>query len=350
MGRKSVDSAELGEFGLIARLTRGLAARPDVLLGAGDDAALLDPGLDTLIIATCDAQVEGRHFLRDLASPQEIGHKALAVNLSDIAAMGGEPLWVLVSLLLPPALDVAVLDGIYAGMNALARRFGVAVVGGNISGTSGPLVLDLTLLGKVQRGRALRRSGAHPGDRLLVTGTLGAAAAGMLALITSPGAATIPQAALEQARAAMAAPEPCVAEGRALAESGVVTAMLDVSDGFAADLGQLCTASGVGAVVEAGAVPVDDAARQIAAAYGRDPVSLALTGGEDYQLLFAVRPDGVETAKTAVAVVGGIAHEVGFVTEADAGLRLRQPDGGERPLEARGWDHIYSAGDQEPGS
>lgn len=342
---------ELSEFGLIARLTRGLAARPDVLLGAGDDAALLDPGpADTLIVATCDAQVEGRHFLRDLASPQEIGHKALAVNLSDIAAMGGEPLWALVSLLLPPALDVAVLDGIYTGMNALARRFGVAIVGGNISGTSGPLVLDVTLLGKVQRGHALRRSGAHPGDRLLVTGTLGAAAAGLLALVTAPGAATIPRATLEQAQAAMVAPEPRVAEGRALAESGVVTAMLDISDGFAADLGHLCTASGVGAVVEAGALPVDEAARQIAVAYGHDPVSLALAGGEDYQLLFAVWPDGVEAAKTAVAAVDGIAHEVGFVTEAGMGLRLRQPAGGERPLEPRGWDHVYSAEGQEPGS
>lgn len=350
MGRRSVHPADLGEFGLIARLTHELASRADVVLGVGDDAALLDPGPDTLIAATCDAQVEGRHFLRDLATPEEIGHKALAVNLSDIAAMGAEPLWALVSLLLPPTLDVAVLDGIYAGMNALARRYGVAIVGGNVSGTDGPLVLDVTLLGRVRRGHEVRRSGAQPGDRLLVTGTLGAAAAGVLALVSAASASPVPPAALERARAAMAAPTPRVAEGRALAGTDLVTAMLDISDGLAADLGHLCTVSGVGAAIEAGMLPIDDAVRQIASAYGRDPVALALAGGEDYQLLFSVRQDGVEAAMAAVAAVGGTAHEVGFVTAAESGLRLRLPDGSEQPLAPVGWDHLRSALGNELGS
>jgi thiamine-monophosphate kinase len=349
-GQRNVRLGDLGEFGLIGRLTRSLATRPDVLLGAGDDAALLDLGADTLIVATCDAQVEGRHFLRDLATPEEIGYKALAVNLSDIAAMGAEPLWALVSLLLPPALDVSVLDSIYAGMNALARRYDVAIVGGNVSGTDGPLVLDVTLLGKIQRGHELRRSGARPGDRLLVTGTLGAAAAGVLAFITEPGAANISQTILERARAAMAAPEPHVVEGRALAESGIVTAMLDISDGLAADLSHLCAASNTGAVLIASAVPVDAAAQQIATAYGRDATLLVLGGGEDYQLLLTVPPDGVERAQAAVATVGGVAREIGFMTEPDAGVRLRLPDGSEQLLEAHGWDHLRSARDKEPGS
>src|SRR5579859_681850 len=348
-GQKSVHPDDLGEFELISRLTHGLVTRPDVLLGVGDDAALLDPGPGALIVATCDSQVEGRHFLRHLATPHEIGHKALAVNLSDIAAMGAEPLWALVSLLLPPALDVAMLDGIYAGMNALAQRFDVAIVGGNVSGTDGPLALDVTLLGRVRRGGELRRSGARPGDRLLVTGVLGAAAAGVLALITEPAGPQVPQTALDGARAAMTAPEPRVAEGRALARTGVVTAMLDISDGFAADLGHLCMASGVGALIEASAIPVANEARQIAVAYERDPVSLALAGGEDYQLLFAVRPGDVELARVAVAAAGGIAHDVGTVTEADLGLRLQLPDGVQQPLEPRGWDHMRDSGDRPLG-
>src|SRR5690348_2441925 len=186
--RTSVRLKDLGEFGLIARLTRGLPGRADVVLPAGDDAALLDlgGGADALLAATCDAQVEGRHFMRGAATPEEIGWKALAVNLSDIAAMGAEPLWALVSLLLPPGESVAVLDGVYAGLRTLAARYGVAIVGGNIAGTSGPLTIDITLLGRVMRARALTRAAGHPGDTLLVTGTLGAAAAGVLLAVGQP--------------------------------------------------------------------------------------------------------------------------------------------------------------------
>lgn len=340
--------ADLGEFGLIARLTQGIETRPDVLMGVGDDAALLDPGQGALLVVTCDAQVEGRHFIRGIASPAEIGHKALAVNLSDIAAMGAEPLWALVSLLIPPTLDVATLDGIYAGMRALARRFSVAIVGGNVSGTDGPLVIDVTLIGRTQRGRELRRAGAQPGDRLFVTGTLGATAAGVLALVTAPGTgAAIPQATLERARRAMVAPEPRVAAGRALAETGTVTAMVDISDGLTADLGHLCAASGVGAVVEVAAVPVDPDAVRIAGAYKREPLSLALAGGEDYQLLFAAHPDVTAEVQAAVERVNETARDIGFLTEAGTGMRLRLPDGAERPLEPRGWDHLRASGEDE---
>src|SRR5690349_20474075 len=151
---------DLGEFGLSARLTRGLPGRADVVLPAGDDAALLElgDGEDRLLVATCDARVEGRHGIRGVATPEEIGWKALAVTLSDIAAMGAEPLWALVSRLLPPKESVAELDGVYAGMRALAGHYGVAVVGGNIAGTSGPLTIDMTLLGRVARAHALTRA------------------------------------------------------------------------------------------------------------------------------------------------------------------------------------------------
>lgn len=348
--RTSVRLKDLGEFGLIARLTRGLPGRADVVLPAGDDAALLDlgGGADALLAATCDAQVEGRHFMRGVATPEEIGWKALAVNLSDIAAMGAEPLWALVSLLLPAEESVAELDGVYAGMRALALRYGVAIVGGNIAGTSGPLTIDITLLGRVARARALRRAGGRPGDALLVTGALGAAAAGVLLATgaTSNGAARVGIAAdlAERAHDAMAAPEPRVAEGRALAASGVVTAMLDVSDGFAADLGHLCTASGVGALVEEAELPIAPAAAAVAPIYGRAPRDLALYGGEDYELLLSVRPEGVHAAVEAVRSVGGTARVVGRLT-ADVGrIESEAPSGERRRIEPRGWDHLRYAG------
>lgn len=331
---------DLGEFPLIARLTAGLESRPDVVLGAGDDAAALDLGAGALLLATCDAQVEGTHFLPSVATPEEIGHKTLAVNLSDIAAMGGEPLWALVSLMAPPALDVTVVDGIYAGMRALARRFNVALVGGNVTSSPGPLILDVTLLGRVTRERMLTRAGARPGDALLVTGRLGAAVTALLAFTAAPAEATLPPEALNEARHAMVTPQPRVHEGMALAASGVVTAMLDVSDGLAGDLGHICERSNVGATVTLAALPVDDATRALATALGRDPLQMALSSGDDYELLFTVRPDGVAQALEAVRATGGIATVIGEITPPEQGMQVREPDGALHPLAPRGWDHL----------
>jgi thiamine-monophosphate kinase len=327
---------ELGEFGLIARLTADIGTRSDVVLGVGDDAAVLDLGGEALLVATVDALVEGRHFLREVATPEQIGHRALAVNLSDIAAMGAEPLWALVSLLVPPQLPVEVLDGVYAGFRALAGRFGVALVGGNVAATDGPLAIDVTLLGRVPRGRVLTRAGGQPGDLLLVTGTLGAAAAGVLSSTPPAGLA---RDVLLRARQAQLEPQPRVDEGRALAEAGVVTAMLDASDGLAADLGHLCEQSGVGAELEAESIPVDPAATATAAALGRDALDLALAGGEDYELLFSVHPGNEARAIDVVREVGGTARVIGRLV-AESGLRLRYADGRVAQLAPRGWDHL----------
>jgi thiamine-monophosphate kinase len=338
------DPARIGEFGLIAHLTQGLERRPDVLLGVGDDAALLDTGAGDLLVATCDAQVDGTHFIRGVATYEEIGHKALAVNLSDIAAMGAEPRWALASLLIPSGISVTELDQVYAGMRALGNRFEVAVVGGNVSSTNGPFCLDVTLLGTVDRSRAVRRTGARIGDAILVTGALGAAAAGvMCATSVEPWAAplSLSPAAREKTRRAMAAPLPQVAEGRALAASGVVTAMIDVSDGLAADLGHICRLSQVGAVVEAASLPLDASAREVATAFGRDPLMMALYGGEDYVLLCTVAERGVRPALDAIADAGGEGHVIGRVVDASLGMQLRQEPAQFIPLEPRGWDHLH---------
>ncbi len=339
---KPVRLADVGEFALIDRLTRGLESRPDVALGVGDDAAALDLGAGQLLLATCDCQVEGRHFLTRIATPNEIGHKALAVNLSDIAAMGGEPLWAMVSLIAPPDLDVSVIDGIYDGLRTLAARYNVALVGGNVSSTSGPLTLDITALGRVARERMVTRAGARPGDHLLVTGNLGA---GRIALraFTAPGA-TPPAVELALVRERMVAPEPRGREGLALAATGAVTAMLDISDGLAGDLGHICERSHVGALVDAAKLPVDDATRAVAQALGEDPVAQALAGGDDYELLFTTRPEDVARVMEAVRAWGTVATVIGEITAFEEGMRVRELDGAIRALAPRGWDHLAPNG------
>jgi thiamine-monophosphate kinase len=331
---------DLGEFELIARLTRDLELGPDVLLGVGDDAAVLRLPPGAVLVATCDAQVEGQHFTLATSSPEEVGHKALAVNLSDLAAMGATPLWALVSLHLPRTVAVETLDGIYAGMRHLARQFDTAIVGGNITATDGPLALDLTLLGACSPDHVLTRAGARPGHLLLLIGALGAAAAGVLATGYPDAVAAVPTALRARAHQAQCAPAPLVAEGHALAASGVVSALTDVSDGLAGDLGHLCERSQVGAVVAVDALPIDAAAEAIARAVGRDPLDLALHGGEDYTLLGTAPREAVEHALAAVRGVGSEAHVIGEITEPTAGLRLRLTGGQEVALEPRGWDHL----------
>jgi thiamine-monophosphate kinase len=338
------DPVHLGEFGLIARLTQGLERRSDVLLGVGDDAALLDTGAADLLVATCDAQVDGIHFIRGVATYEEIGHKALAVNLSDIAAMGAEPRWALVSLLIPREVGITDLEQVYAGMRTLGNRHEVAIVGGNVSATDGPFCLDVTLLGTVDRSLAVRRSGAQTGDTILLTGAVGTAAAGVLCTTSVEGRAMSPSLALParaRSRQAMVAPVPQVAEGRALAASGVVTSMIDVSDGLAADLGHICRQSHVGAVVEAASLPVDASTREVAKAYERDPLTLALYGGEDYVLLCTVAEGGVGAALAAIAGAGGEGRVIGHIVDASLGMQLQLEAGQFIPLEPRGWDHLH---------
>jgi thiamine-monophosphate kinase len=346
-GAKGGELDRLGEFGLIARLTNGLETRPDVLLAAGDDAAILDTGAGDVLVATCDAQVEGVHFRQGVATCSEIGHKALAVNLSDIAAMGAEPRWALVSLLIPRELSPADLDQVYLGMRTLAGVYSVALVGGNVSSTPGPFCIDVTLLGTVGRGRAITRTGAAIGDRILVTGSLGAAAAGALwsVEVQDPVAfSTLSRDTRERTRKALVAPVPQVLAGRALADAGVVSAMIDVSDGLAADLGHICRLSHVGAILEAERLPVDPAAGEVASIYGRDSLSLGLYGGEDYRLLCTVGEENVEIALAAIAQAGEVGHVIGRIVKETEGLHLMQLGGELTPLEATGWDHLRARG------
>lgn len=284
----------LGEFELIERyLSRLGARRDDVLLGVGDDAALLrpPPGLELALAA--DTIVEGVHFPPGL-SPEAIGHRVLAVNLSDLAAMGAEPAWALLTLTLQRA-DGDWLRGFSGGLHELARHHGLAVVGGDT--TSGPLSATIAIAGFVPAGQALRRRGAQPGDELWVSGTPGDAAAGLAAIT---GKLDAPADVLEPLARRFTWPEPRIALGQVL--RGVASACIDISDGLAGDLTKLCEAGGVAAVLDSSWLP-----RSAAMRGATDPVSaqrFVLAGGDDYELLFTL-PAGTDA--DALQRAGGVA-------------------------------------------
>lgn len=311
-----------GEFELIERHLRGLgAARGDVVLGVGDDCALVapPPGLELALAA--DTIVEGVHFPRGLPAG-DIGHRVLAVNLSDLAAMGADPAWALLTLTLP-APDEAWLEGFAAGFGALALRHGVALVGGDT--TSGPLTATVAITGFVPPGAALRRSGARAGDAVWVSGFPGEAAAGLAVL---QGRIDGPRQARDRLAARFLHPEPRVALGRAL--HGAATACIDVSDGLAGDLGKLCAASGVGAALEGAHLPAS--ADLVACAGDGRSRQFLLAGGDDYELVFTL-PPGVEPP----AVAGVTLTRIGVVV-AEAGVTL---DGTLLPRDlAHGFDHF----------
>ena len=330
--------ADLGEFGLIARLTAELAQQPDVLLGVGDDAAILAVGDGDALVATCDAQVEGIHFRLHSSTPQDIGRRALAVNLSDIAAMGATPRFALISLLAPATLDVSIIDGIYAGLREEAATFHVTIVGGNVARNPERLIIDVTLLGTGDRHQLLRRAGAQPGDALYVTGALGTAAAGLRVMEQETVAATLPPTVRQIVTAAQRTPTPQVAAGLWLAAHGA-TAALDISDGLAADLLHLCQASGVGALVDVAALPILPATDMVAQVFGKGATTLALYGGEDYQVLFTLPATTAETSASQLMTATGITvTRIGTMTAEPAVLVTQA--GQTTPLLANGWDHM----------
>ncbi len=332
--------SELGELGLIERLLRRLpASRPDVRVGPGDDVAALDLGAGRWLLATTDVQVAGVHFLLDRVDARRLGRRAAAVNLSDVAAAGGRPTHFLVSLVLPPETEVRFVDELYDGLAEECARHDTDVIGGNVS--SGPvLAIDLTLFGEVAAEAMLRRDGARAGDVVLVTGALGAAAAG-LALTLSPelGRALAP-ATVEHALRALDTPVPRVREGLALVRAGGATAAIDVSDGLAADLARICDRSAVGVRLDAEALPIAAAAREVAAAAGREPLDLGLSGGEDYELLFTAPAARVAALVEAVRGCGTPATVIGTLLPEAEGRTVRWASGVARPLGRAGYAHF----------
>lgn len=274
--------ADLGERALLARvLSRLPRSNAAVIVGPGDDAAVLALGRNERLVVTTDAVVEGVHFSRAFSTPADIGHKALAVNLSDLAAMGATPRWALLSLILPGSWLVADVEDLVDGVTALAKRHGVSVVGGNITRTDGLLVVDVTAGGEAAPRRWLTRDGAAAGHEIYVSGSIGGAAAGLEML--RAGKVNDTPCAMRHRR-----PEPRVRLGIAMARARAARAAMDLSDGLADALKQVASASGVGVRIDAEHVPIDACAREWWSAQGIDPVVAAVSGGDDYELLFAV--------------------------------------------------------------
>ncbi len=336
-----MDVSELGEFGLIARIARRLPPYgEDVRAAVGDDVAVLALDGESYLLATCDVQVERVHFRRESITPYQLGRRAAAINLSDIAAKGGTPEHFLVSLALPGALEVGWVEELYEGLGDEAAGHGADVVGGNLSRTDGPVVVDVFLLGKVKADEVVLRSGARAGDALLVTGSLGGVAG--LALLEQGEAGFSEE--WEEVLERYLTPIPRVREGRVIASSGRATSMIDVSDGLSSDVAHICDQSGVGVRLFADHLPLSAGVRSVAAVTGRTGWSLALEGGEEYELCWTVPPGTEEEIAARVEEETGTPVTcVGEILPGEEGRWVVLPDGSEIPLLARGWDHFGGA-------
>ena len=334
----AVKVSELGEFGLIDRLAKIVdrsagkqASGQRLIVGIGDDAAAWR-GDTSIQLATVDSFIQDIDFSLDIATWEELGWKALAASTSDIAAMGGEPRYALVSLALPGHTEVEDVIALYRGMVALADELGMVIVGGDTS-SAAIVAIAITVLGSAKNGEnhILIRSGAQPGEKIAVTGYLGTAAAGLEML---RGKLQFDPESANELRKAFLHPYPRIAEGQQLVAQGVKTA-IDISDGLISDLNHICRLSRVGARVEIDRVPV---APQVKANFGSRALEIALAGGEDFELLFTASAETIDKVKTAVScpvtVIGEIiADEVGKVTPID-----RQ--GNPFRLGKAGWEHF----------
>ena len=319
---------DVAERALIARIREQLASSPPWLtIGIGDDAAVVEPPRNLLEVITTDACVEGVHFDRRFVPPEAAGARAIAMNLSDLAAMGATPRLATLSLLLPAATTLGELDALVGGVAGTARTYGLTVVGGNLSRSPGPLVIDVTALGTVPRRRLLTRNGARPGDHVFVSGVLGAARAGLEQLQAHGPGAPETVTTLRYLR-----PEPRLRLGAQLGRARAATACMDLSDGLADAVRQVAAASGVGARIDAQALPVAEGLRRLAREREADPILMAAAGGDDYELLFAVPARRRGRLKTVVQQARGVAvTRIGELTAAPEVVLVRNGRAEELP-------------------
>jgi thiamine-monophosphate kinase len=331
--------SQIGQFGLIDKIAEliGSTSQPqaqswqNLRTGIGDDCAVWQ-GERTCYLSKVDSQVQGVHFTLDIISWSDLGWKVLAINLSDIAAMGGQPLYALVSLGLPFETEVEDVLSLYQGMLALAGQTGTAVIGGHVSSSSN-LYIDVQITGRTESpdGLVLARSAAQPGDLIAVTGWLGSAAAGLRILKEK---LALDSTTTEYLKKAFTHPEPRLTEGRFLLQNGVSCA-IDISDGLIADLGHICQTSGVGAEIDTDKLPIRP---EVNTAFGDKAIDLALAGGEDYQLLFTTPPSVMETVQKECSYPVAV---IGEIKTGTPGQIIITDKSGRRSLPASaGWDHF----------
>ncbi len=341
---------DLGEVAFLRELQKRFPATDaNVILGIGDDAAILDPPEGERLLLTTDSLVEGVHFSRKWMPPRFLGRKAVAVNASDIAAMGGEPLYVLLSLGVPRDSEVAALWQLVEGVYERARELEMSLVGGNLASSQTGIFADVTIVGATVSKRALRRKGAKPGDGIYLSGKIGASSTGLRLLergaVLAPGGGLIvpeslsggPVTLSEACIRAHIDPEPRVALGRELNRRRLATAAIDVSDGLALDLHRLCRASAVGARIEESALPISPGLLAWERLWKRDPTLSAVSGGEDYELLFT-SGSGTKLDRFRERLDLFVTR-IGEVTREER-VELLGRDGIARQLSAAGWDHF----------
>jgi len=338
--------SRIGEFELIQRLRNATgiprALRKTVLAGIGDDAAVLKTRSGRVLLATTDVLVEHVHFDLACTTYRQLGYKAATANLSDIAAMGGLPRFVLIAVAVTPRQSSRDVEALYAGAHAACRRADAAIVGGDTSASRTDLFLSLVVLGEAEPSAVLRRSTARAGDRLYVTGTLGDAQAGLEILLARKEGR---RRAATNARGAAyltgrhLAPTARLREAGRLAEARLASAAIDLSDGLAGDVRRICEESKVGCLIDTRQLPLSAPLIAHARAGRRDPIAYALGGGEDYELLFTVPPANVPRVETLIRRRVLRATPIGTITPARRGLRLIGADGAIHPLSAKGYEH-----------
>ena len=320
----------MNEFELIGRFFRRAPRNADVRIGIGDDAAVVAPAAGMEYVISVDMLVEGRHFAPE-TNPVLLGHKTLAVNLSDLAAMGALPRFVLLAGALPTP-DPEWLAGFMHGFDALAAQYDVELIGGDT--TRGPRTLCVTAIGEVPAGTALTRSGATPGDTIFVSGALGDAA---LALAFAAGRTDVDEAALPALQRRLDRPEPRIALGVAL--RGIASSAIDLSDGLTGDLGHIVAASRVGATIDLAAIPCSDALRAKKGIERPTALGCLLAGGDDYELCFTAQPAMRERVDALALVLGIPLTAIGAIT-AESGLTIRDEHGRPLPSLPRAFDHF----------
>lgn len=326
---------ELGEFGFIDRIKEGCLVRPEGIIKAiGDDCAVLKSTDGSVILLTTDMLVENIHFRCDRTTPFQLGRKSLAVNISDIAAMGGNPKEALVAIAIPDETEIEFLDGLYDGIKSMAAEYDINLLGGDTVSSPKNLVISITLMGEAAEDEVLYRSGATVSDVIFLTGTVGSSAAGLDVAIKNRQ--------FDEKDLLLAAhfdPVPHVKAGLIIASSKAANSLIDVSDGVSSDLRHICEKSGVGAIIEFNKVPLTEPFREYCEKYGLALEKLALHGGEDYVLLGTAPENSIGTLERALKSDDCIIFPIGRITN-EKGIRVQHEDGSVREVNNSGFDHF----------
>jgi len=334
--------SDIGEFGLIRRisdlLNRDGIRSERVTIGIGDDTASFLPRPGYEVLVTCDCLVEGRHYLSRYISPLDLGRRAMTLNISDIGAMGGRPLYALISLGLKAEILVQDVEEMYRGFLAELNPFGASIIGGNLTQSGNGMFIDITLIGEVEQGKGVRRSGARPGDAILVTGYPGQAAAGLQLLLRAPDDSKLLEHPLVKI---YNTPSHRAQLGEAVAQAGCATAMIDTSDGFLGDLGHICEESGVGAELFKEKIPISEDLRKAAFMLHRDAYDFFLGDSDDYELVITCQPKNLALLRSIITRCSPVPlTEVGRIAGVAREMTLVLPDGERRPVKPSSWDHF----------